>query len=69
MPTVALYSTCTASVDYDESDQTLMIMFHRGGQGTYIYEDVPPEVYAEFMNAGSKGSYFNSHIRNEYTFR
>lgn len=69
MPTFPLYSSCLVTVDYDPGDETMMLQFHRGGQGTYIYEDVPESVYTDFLNASSKGSFFNKYIRDEYTFR
>ena len=62
-------STCAYTIEYDENTEDLTITFHRGGQVTYTYEDVPAEVHSELINAGSIGSYFNSNIRNEYTFR
>ncbi len=35
-------------------------------RGTYIYKGVPPEVYADFMNAPSLGSAYNTLIRGKY---
>jgi lysyl-tRNA synthetase class 2 len=32
----------------------------------YRYKDVPAEVYAEFCDARSKGTFFNQHIRDAY---
>ena len=34
----------------------------------YTYDDVPPEVWEEFVEAESQGKYFNEHIRGEYSF-
>lgn len=35
----------------------------------YIYHDVPQEEVKAFRGAGSKGRYFNAHIRDHYAFR
>lgn len=35
----------------------------------YVYEDVPPEVAAAFMEARSKGAFFNHEIRDRYVYR
>jgi hypothetical protein len=35
----------------------------------YRYLDVPPQAYSELLAAPSKGLYFNSNIRQQFTFR
>jgi hypothetical protein len=49
---------------YDASTQNLTITLVTGR--TYVYEDVPHEVYAAFMAAESQGGFFNAHIRDEF---
>ena len=49
---------------YDAATSRLTITFVTGR--IYVYEDVPPDVAAEFDSAGSKGAYFNTHIRDSY---
>lgn len=56
------------SVGYDENSLTLEIEFHSGS--VYQYYSVPLSVYNSLMNASSKGSYFDSHIKKgDYRYR
>ncbi|WP_298727301.1 KTSC domain-containing protein [uncultured Ferrovibrio sp.] len=45
----------------------LRLVFRTGK--IYDYFQVPLQVFAELMDAASKGRYFNFHIRNRYRFR
>jgi hypothetical protein len=61
-------STAIASIDYDEYSETLTVRFTDGR--VYAYWNVPQEVYAELLYAGSAGGYFNSNVRNAgYSYR
>lgn len=55
---------------YDDKTRVLVITFQYGPpknyDGTYKYVDVPPEVFQGFLNAESKGKYFNENIRNNF---
>jgi hypothetical protein len=42
----------------------LEVRFCNGG--LYQYLDVPESVLAELMRAGSKGRFFNQHVRGRY---
>lgn len=53
------------SAGYDSDTFTLEVEFNSGG--IYQYNDVPEEVYSEFIQADSQGIYFNAHIRNVYS--
>jgi KTSC domain len=55
------------SVGYDSTSQVLEIEFHDGG--IYQYFDVPSSVHASLLNAGSKGSYFQTFIKDRYRYR
>ncbi len=55
------------SVGYDPASRTLEVQFHSGG--VYQYSGVPEAVYQSFMQAASKGSYFNEHIKERYPCR
>ena len=44
----------------------LYISFSRGG--TYSYEHITPEIYNEFENADSQGTYLSSKIKNNKDF-
>lgn len=52
---------------YDGAKQTLAVTFTTGR--TYLYFDVPPDLYAEFATAPSQGQFFNWRIRDQYQFR
>jgi hypothetical protein len=36
---------------------------------TYLYFDIPADLYAEFVTAPSQGQFFNWRIRDQYEFR
>ena len=52
------------SIYYDERSGTLHVAFSDGTD--FTYSGVPPDVAADFQNAGSQGSYFNANIRGSY---
>ena len=52
---------------YDAAKRTLAVTFTTGR--TYLYFDVPSDVYAELTAAESQGRYFNWRIRDRYAFR
>jgi KTSC domain-containing protein len=60
-------STAIANVEYDRTRQRLTVTFVTGRM--YEYIDVPSEVAASFQSAFSKGTFFNSYIRDRYDFR
>lgn len=52
---------------YDPAKRALWIEFVTGRR--YVYEDVPDEVAQALASAFSKGSYFNSRIRDQFECR
>ena len=60
-------STAISEIDYDEWEEILTVRFTDGR--VYKYWNVPQEVYAEFLYAGSAGGYFNANIRGRYSYR
>ena len=66
MNRTAVSSSNLASVGYDPGNLILEIEFHKGA--IYQYFDVPDNIYQGLMQADSKGTYFNSHIRNDYRY-
>lgn len=60
-------STQLACAGYNPENNTLGIGF-KGNDRVYHYHNVPPEVYAEFEAAESKGSFFYSRIKGQYGF-
>ena len=55
------------SVGYDTSNRELHVRFL--GNHTYVYSDVPAEVFEELLRAPSKGSYFNRAVKGVYVYR
>ena len=51
-------SRVIASMHYNDETRTLTIVY-RGKRGVYRYFEVPPEEYAAFRAAPSKGVYLN----------
>lgn len=45
---------------------TLEIVFHSGG--VYQYFDVPESEYHGLIQAGSKGQYFHTNIKDNYRY-
>jgi hypothetical protein len=63
MPT--LQSSALKSVSYDDARHALRATFRESGR-TYIYEDVPQELYDALLFADSIGAFFNAHIRDRF---
>jgi KTSC domain len=61
-------SSALEQVSYDEVAHTLCATFRETGR-TYIYLDVPQELYDGLIFAESLGSYFNAYIRDHFRFR
>ena len=60
-------SSVVANIEYEPEHARLTVTFMTGR--IYVYFLVPAHVAAEFQVAFSKGSYFNSCIRDRYTCR
>jgi hypothetical protein len=60
-------STAIADTEYDRERKRLTVTFVTGR--IYEYVDVPADVAASFQSAFSKGTFFNSYIRDRYDFR
>jgi len=60
---IPVNSRAIRAVGYDGS--TMSIQFH-GNTKIYDFPGVPYSVYEEFMNADSKGDYYNLYIRGRY---
>jgi hypothetical protein len=60
-------SSVIAKFDYDAAHARLTVTFVTGR--IYQYFAVPAAVAAEFGNAFSKGTFFNTKIRDKYPFR
>ncbi len=62
----AVNSSNLKSVGHDPFTQVLEIEFHHGG--IYQYKGVPQAVFDGLLGAGSKGTYFHSHIKDKYPY-
>ena len=60
------------SVGYDPDSEILQVQFldkdKKGPGAIYRYSGVPFDVWHDFINAGSKGKYVWSHIRDRFPF-
>ena len=59
-------SSSVTSIGYDPKTETLEIEF--GSGRVYQYYDVPANLHDEIMQAPSKGQFFNTHIKDGYSF-
>jgi hypothetical protein len=64
MPAVS--SSAILRIGYDEPSHELRITFVTGN--AYAYFDVPRIVYERFLQASSKGTFFNENIKDRYAF-
>jgi hypothetical protein len=62
-----LQSNALKSVSYNETEHALVATFRDSGR-TYVYEDVPQELYDALLFADSVGAFFNTHIRDNFPF-
>jgi lysyl-tRNA synthetase class 2 len=60
-------SSAIERIDYLADKSQLLVTFV--SRRRYLYFDVPPSIYRQFLNAESQGRYFNFHIRDRYDFR
>lgn len=59
-------STVIRTFHYDAASNRLVVEFLSGRR--YAYFDVPAHVYAAMKSARSRGTYFNTRIRNHYSY-
>lgn len=64
-------SSFIGNVSYDRRYKLLAVEIDKGAfsdKYVYVYYDVPQYEFDRFKNSFSKGSYFNSHIRDSYDY-
>jgi KTSC domain-containing protein len=66
IPKKHVLSTAVWAVGYDEPRGVLQMELMNGA--VYDYLDVPRSVYERFMNADSKGGYYNREVRDKYEY-
>ena len=59
-------STAIREIDYDAERAKLLVQFVTGER--YVYVGVPAEVCRSFVEADSKGRFFQRQIRDRYPF-
>ena len=67
-------SSQIAAIGHDPATNTLAIQFKKksGPGSVYHYANVAPELFAQFVAADSKGTFFGAHIKNnakEYPYQ
>jgi len=60
-------STVISNFQYNKVKAALRVIFNTGA--VYEYFNVPENEYQGMSNSFSKGSYFNRHIRNRFSFK
>ena len=58
---IPVVSSTIHRIGYDEETRTLYIDFYKSG--IYEYTNVPKVLYDDFLNAPSKGHYFQVYIK------
>ena len=59
-------STAIREIDYDADREKLVVRFVSGER--YVYVGVPGEICRSFVEADSKGRFFQAEIRDRYPF-
>jgi len=59
-------SAAIQEIDYDAERSKLLVRFQSGER--YVYVGVPGEVHRSFLEADSKGRFFQAEIRDRYPY-
>ncbi|MGA0606005.1 KTSC domain-containing protein [Phenylobacterium sp. VNQ135] len=59
-------SAAIQEIDYDAERAKLLVRFQSGER--YVYVGVPGEVHRSFLEADSKGRFFQAEIRDNYPY-
>jgi len=59
-------SDAIAAYGYDPEKWKLFILPRKRASQVYIYDGFPPDKYEDFLAAGSKGSYWNRVVKENY---
>jgi len=62
-PVKAAKSQAINELSYDADAKKLTVVFDRG---TYVYADVPVEVYEGLKNSESQGTFYRNEVRGKY---
>ncbi len=64
MQMIPVRSSAISAIGYDESAMRMQIRFTQGH--TYTFCRVPQQIFDGLLTAGSKGAYYDRHIRDRY---
>ena len=67
MELVPVESSMIGAVAYDDTRRDLIVIFNTGQ--TYVYSDVPRDVYDGLLAADSKGTYMKASVIDQYPYR
>jgi|GEM_PF-5365579 len=59
-------SSCIEAIRFDRARSLLYIRFH--SQSVYEYSNFNSELFQDFLDAASKGSFFHLHIKDKFPF-
>lgn len=62
-------STAISMASYHQRDSVLLIYYVSKPDKGYIFGNVPRNVWEEFKESSSKGSYYNERIKGHYDYR
>jgi hypothetical protein len=65
MKKVQVISSNVVAIGYKEKEKDLYIDFKNG---SYVYFNVPQEIYDGLLNAESKGKYLHQKIKGRYDY-
>jgi len=60
-------STAIRALAYDPEHEAMFVTFVSGE--IYAYAEVPRAVFEAFQSSGSRGRFFQSHVRDRYRYR
>ena len=66
MERYSVASSNISSIGYDAGTETLEVEFLSGS--IYQYYNVPQNMYDQLIQAGSKGRFLNTYIKNAYPY-
>jgi hypothetical protein len=55
-----------ALIGYDAATAIMEVVFRAGG--VYRYQGVPEDIYHGLMSAPSHGTFFQKHVKTQYSF-
>ena len=60
-------SSNIAAIDYSLDDKELSVWF-KHSEEVYVYQEVEPKLWLDFLDSESKGKFIHSEIKGKYEF-